>query len=754
MWENADYVPFYRVDDDRLIGSGMSPQAGIANQRAPIRRLRGGEQNVNDILGNIMMNVTKLVDASVKNNAALESIDALRGSGIVSKRPLDYKPAIIPLAQLKKVLLDRGVIVPDDQPGIHMSDIPKDALQGFQKMFAITPPEGPGILSVMRNGKREYYQTDDMLLWRAMGSINKKQFGNWINLFRAPKRLVTTMITIDPSFMIANFIRDTGSAFVIGRDRGNIPVLSALEGFGKALFESEELRTMLAAGAAFESGYVTGGDPRRLETLISEAADPTLLNTPKKLLRAWMHIGSSVENSNRIAIYNAALRNGKSKKRAAFEAKDLMDFSMGGDWGAVQFLIQTVPFMNARLQGLYRLGRGAVEHPVSFTLKGMLVGLAGMAVYLMFKDDERYKELPMWDRHAYYHWWIGDVHYRLPKPFEVGALFNTIPEIAMNAHNSEETDAGKVLMREFGHMIGETFSMNPLPQTVAPMVQSGINYNFFRQAPIVSYYEQKRLPPDQYRYRTSPFWIEVGKRLPSDLDTISGKIRSPLHLQNLWAGYTGTIGRYMNQAADALITRELDYPLPPAMETQDIPVYGRFVRGTDPTRNTKYEDEVYRLLDKTTAIQGSLNFHEKQGNVEQYLETHNEYEPYIRAADDLEKIRENIQDVNRAIQQIYLDPDMDREQKKQEINLLEETRNQQFKEAWKLRPGGEYNPLDAEPVSQMQIIDMIDNWGVDNSTAFMRHIQERSPDTYELLDMINSSMDKRQLASLARQGRE
>ena len=755
-WENADYVPFYRVNDDRLAGSSMSPTVGIANQHAPIRRLKGADKNIGDIIGNIMMNTAKLVDASVKNNAALESIDALRGSGIIQNKPLEWTPALINRSQLQKVLIDRGVIVEDDKEGIHLSDIPKEALQGFEKMFAINAPSGPGVVSVMRDGKREYYYTDDMLLYRSLSSINKAAFGEWINLFRAPKRLVTQLITIDPSFMIANFIRDTGSAFVIGRDEGNIPVVSAIKGFGEALLEDEAMRTMMAAGAAFESGYVTGGDPRQVKKIIKEAMKSrgfaaTVLNTPQKLLRAWMHLGASIENSNRMAIYNAAIKAGKSKKRAAYEAKDLMDFSMGGDWTIVQFLIQTVPFMNARLQGLYRLGRGAVENPRGFTVKGMLIGLAGFALYSMFKDDEWYKERPIWERHAYFMWKIGDRIYRLPKPFEVGALFNTIPEMFMNYANSEETDAGQDLMREFGHMIRETFSLSPIPQTLAPVVEAGANYNFFRRAPIVSYYEQNRLPPDQYRYRTSPTMIELAKRLPAGLDTWTfGRIRSPLHLQNAYEGYTGTIGRYLLQASDAAVRAALDYPLPPAMEAQDIPVYGRFVRGDDTPRVTKYEDEVYRMLNFTTMVQGSLAFHERHGNVEEYLATHEEHLPYIRAAGSLESVREDIQDVNRAIQQIYMDPEMDPQQKQQEIDLLEETRNTLFREAYKLRPGGEYNPLDAGPPTQSQIIDMIDNYGIDNSTAFMRNIEENAPDTAELLEMISES-SPRALASLARQ---
>jgi len=757
MWENADYVPFYRVDDERLTASGLSPTSGIANQRAPIKRLHGGKNNMGDVVNNILMNITKIVDASVKNNAALEAVDALRGSGIVSKQPMDWKPELIPMTQVEKALRDRGVIVPDDQEGVHMSDIPAEALTGMQKMFAIKAPSGPGVISVMRNGKREYYYTDDMLLYRSLTALNKKAFGRWMSLFRGPKRLLTEWITIDPAFMIANFLRDTGSAYVIGRD-GSKPILSAAAGFYSAITEDEAMRTMVSAGAAFENGYITGGDPNATRKMLRAAMkDPTfvqsVLDSPLKLYRAWKHMGSAIENANRIAVYKAARRAGKSKKRSAYEGKDLMDFSMGGDWGITQFLMQTVPFMNARAQGNYRLARGAADNPRSFAFKGFLVGLAGMALYLSFKDDERYKELEMWDKQTYFHWWIGDVHYRLPKPFEVGAIFNTIPEMMMEYINSEENDAGKELLRGFGHMVGETFSMNPVPQTVKPLTETAFNYNFFTKRPIVSYYESKRKPPEQYRYRTSPTMIEMARALPPELDAVSGKIRSPLHLQNLYSGYTGTLGRYFQMVADAGMRRGLEYPLPPSWEDRDYPVWGRFVRGDDPERRTKYESEVYRMLDKVTAIQGSLNFLEKTGQIDQYAELYEEDMPYIRIAKPLESIRENIQEVNRAIQLIYLSPDMEPDTKREEINQLEGSRNMLFKEAYKLRPGGEYN-LGEEEVTRLDMIDLIDQFGVDDSTAFMRRIQEDTPDTYELLEMIQNDMAARNLNSLARASNE
>jgi hypothetical protein len=88
----------------------------------------------------------------------------------------------------------------------------------------------------------------------------------------------------------------------------------------------------------------------------------------------------------------------------------------------VRFLTQTVPFMNARLQGLYKLGRGAVEDPRRF---GIVVGgaaLASMALLLAYKDDDDWKQREDWDRETY--WWfkIGDKAFRIPKPFEIGAI--------------------------------------------------------------------------------------------------------------------------------------------------------------------------------------------------------------------------------------------------------------------------------------------------------------------------------------------
>ena len=687
-WEHADYVPFYRVQDNKLSGP-MAGSSGIANVKKQIKQLKGGKAPLQDITTNIMQNTANLIEASMKNHASLTAVDALKGLGVMHKIPLDMKPEIVPLAQVRALLI---------KAGINPSVIPPGALQGFQTMFAIKAPEGPGKFSLLRNGKREYYETDDLLLYEAMTQINKKMWGTFMNVFRGPKRALTLAITLDPGFMVRNFARDLLSAFTIGRDKYE-PFTRAVQGFKQAMLKDESMRTMMSAGAAFDSGYLNSGDPGSVRRAIKKArrmknknfAD-TVLDTPGKLFDAYKALGSGIENANRVAVYNAAIAAGKSKAQAVYEAKDLMDFSMGGSWPPVQFLIQSVPFMGARLQGLHRMGRGMAENPVGFTVKGLLVGMAGMALYAMFRDDERYKELEEWDRDTYFHWWKDGNHYRLPKPFEVGVVFNTIPERMFDYLMSEEGDAGKLLFQRFGFALTQTFSVSIFPQTLQPGVESWFNRNSFTQRDIVTPYEEERMPPEQMRAGTSPTFVEMARALPSWLDSVSPKLRSPLHLENLYRGYLGTLGQYALLASDAIVSKAMDYPEKPTKQIADMPVVGSFYRGTeaDP-RRTKYEEVFYDLVRQVSQVQGSLTYLKKIGNEPRVDLLNAEQEPLVSVARSVGAASSKITKINANMMRTYMDGEMDPDTKRAEIDSLQRDKNEIFKEMYELRPGGAGN---------------------------------------------------------------
>ena len=145
----------------------------------------------------------------------------------------------------------------------------------------------------------------------------------------------------------------------------------------------------------------------------------------RTLWDTYEEFGDRMENVNRTALYDRLIEKGHTHAEASFMARDLMDFSMGGRWEAVRFLAQTVPFLNARLQGLYKLGRASAEDPRRFGVMAGAVSLASLALLGAYSDDEDWKKREDFDRDNF--WWfkVGDMAFRIPKPFEVGATAPT-----------------------------------------------------------------------------------------------------------------------------------------------------------------------------------------------------------------------------------------------------------------------------------------------------------------------------------------
>lgn len=159
----------------------------------------------------------------------------------------------------------------------------------------------------------------------------------------------------------------------------------------------------------------------------------------KALYAVYDELGDRTENVNRTALYDRLIANGHNHAEASFMARDLMDFSMGGNATLVRFLTQSVPFLNARMQGLYKLGRAAKEDPRRFATVAMAVSVASLGLLAAYADDEDWKRREDWDRDSY--WWfkIGETAYRIPKPFEVGAI-GTLAERTAEALFDDEMD--------------------------------------------------------------------------------------------------------------------------------------------------------------------------------------------------------------------------------------------------------------------------------------------------------------------------
>jgi len=177
-----------------------------------------------------------------------------------------------------------------------------------------------------------------------------------------------------------------------------------------------------------------GKDSQRAQDLIHQGVDPDMIldsdHKIKRFYKRYLHpvlsayneLGDRGEQVNRAALYEQLTAKGMDHAEAAFWARDLMDFSMSGKWTAIRTLTQTVPFFNARLQGLYKLGRAGKQDIRRLGYVLGTVSLASLALLLAYENDEDWKRRSDADRNNY--WWfkVGDVAFRVPKPFEIGAV--------------------------------------------------------------------------------------------------------------------------------------------------------------------------------------------------------------------------------------------------------------------------------------------------------------------------------------------
>jgi len=432
----------------------------------------------------------------------------------------------------------------------------------------------------------------------------------------------------------------------------------------------------MASGAGFGSSYVRGDDPKSLAKYVDrivkkegKGAVSRILNTPKKMLDFWEKVGAASENAARVQLYSNLLKEGKTHFEAAFDARDLLDFTMRGEANIVQFLIQTVPFLNARMQGLYKLGKTVADPDTrkTFMLRGALLTAASLALWMLHKDDDEYKELEDWDKWSYYHFWLGNQHYRIPKPFEVGALFSSFPEAMANVLNGNEN------LKHVGNVIGytakETFAIS-FPQLITPMIEQWANKSSYTGRPIVS----EGLKGLKAGEQAEPWTSETLQ--------LAGKMGiSPKRAESLIQGYFSTFGMFLLGISDIATRNIFDFPEKATRKIDDYPAIGRFVKSKGPARYTKHQTWFYDTLDEIDRTTRTIKYYQATGDYESAQKLYSKNMNKVRYKRRFGKIRKQLGSINKQVKAIMrsrLAP----AEKRNRIDALTQQRNALVKAAW------------------------------------------------------------------------
>lgn len=545
MWEHEFYVPFYRVaeDADGTVRGGVS-KGSLLRQKA-FEKLKGGKEQLNDLLGNTLMNMAHLIDASAKNRAAKETLEtaALLGAA---------RPA---------------------QPG------------------------DKGVVWFMDGGQKQEYVVEDDGLVVAIESLDFVGMRGpiWTALTK-PKHWLTIGVTASPYFKIRNLIRDSVQAVAVSGLSGNI-AKNLYQGAKYGSHRRQDYVSALAGGGLIRFGtMLEGNEAARTRQLIKKgASDAHILDSEGKLqafydsviepaISAYNELGNRGEEINRMALYRQLTEQGVDHATASLMARDLMDFSLQGSFATIRVLSQVVPFFNARMQGLYKLGRAAAEQPGKMSAVVASTALVSLALLAAYRDDDDWKKREDWDRDNY--WWfkVGGIAYRVPKPFEVGAVATLAERMAEKWFDDEMTwkRFSDVTLSLFGNQL----AMNPVPQAFKPILDIYSNKDSFTKRPIESM-SLERLDPEM-RYNASTSMVARGAS-----EAIGGAL-SPVQIDHLIRGYFAWLGSVVVGGTDSLIRAVSDEPVRPA---KDVPKFlsGGMVAELD-SASSRYVTQMYDQL--------------------------------------------------------------------------------------------------------------------------------------------------------------
>ena len=745
VWENADHVPFYRVLSDKNTNHTFSG-GKIGRVGKVIHRLKGGTDVLKNPMESIVENLSMLIEASIKNKAMQDVIEQFNGTGVVTKAPqAEITTALVPMKQVKDMLHDAGV---------GLDAVGQEMLEGIQKLTALQAPTADNIVSVQEDGTRQYYYIHDPGVMRGMDNVSPSQWTWLMKILRLPKRVITRSITLMPDFILKNWFRDIWHAFVLSRHGTVLPVVESAKGWAQAIMQDETFHDVMSGGGMFDAGYVNASDPKKTNLAIRRAllgkGRHGFLDTPRKLAKFYMRIANGAENAHRIVVYEKTLKRTGSRKQALFEARDLMDFSVRGANPIIRFLTETVPFWGARVQGIARTGKGFTETPYTTLMRALPIVLASVALYMVNRDDDRYNGLNSYEKRMYYHFYDvfekGD-HFRLPKPFEVGAIFSTTPEIIAELMLSTESDRGKAAAEAFSWTVREMLMLAPHVQTVMPVYELMVNADSFTETPIITEWEKRLDPKDQYSYRSSATVREIAQVMP---ESAPDWAKSPKQLEHLLRGYFASMMDYALAASDMVFQKELNGGvMPPTARWDETPFAKSFVR-EEYGKYDLYLDSMYNVLEVADKIHNSINKNKKLPQTpevkDRIAQLRADNEALLYARGPTSKASKTVSKINKHIRKVYAHPSWTPDVKREKVDALLRQRSEAAKKVYDYRPGGKLNKFEGgnpEDSYYDQITDFLKGLkGKPKEKQVDELISARLPHTATLINDVTISDEK------------
>ncbi len=701
---NKNYVPFNRVMD--VLGGQKVKRGG----GSPFMRLHGGTSNINDIFESIVGNTAHMVHLSLVNDGKrafyrmIEETMAKRGTTDTDQAAALWAspiPTVVQRTQVQKDqvlnamlksaditmmewrLMENGMFpeVNFDEAVAQHSMI-KHMIDGMDELVGFwqfgQAPKGNDVDYFLDDGEAKYYEIGDRMLYDAINMLGPQPYNLAVNILGGFANVLRKGVTLTPTFQVKNFIRDTMNAFTLSRGH-IVPVVGATKELAKRWYDDEHYWEYMLNGGGFAAMAQADG-------INSER----VLDNPDKLGYFYDQVMGTFEVANRTAEYVALRNKGYTKREATFLGREIStDFAMRGSSKVLRVITISIPFMNARMQGLYRNAREVAEAPpgrkgaiiagqaFSYALRSMLsITLPSLALLAYNYDDPRYKDLPDWIKDLSWVIFYGsgeDDYVMIPKPFETGMIWATMPERMVEYMRTKDGDE---LADAFMWMIQQTFALDLMPQFYQPIDDLRKNESF-TGAPIVPEYLQAVSPPEQYRFYTSDAMIALSRMIdagPDSPDWVRA-VGSPLKAEYLVRGYFGTLGAWALGVADWIVGDMNQGGTEPANTWRENFLLSPFVN-QGPLRRTHSQDHIYDMVKQSREVVATINMIEQRspGRLAEQLDDAKR-RVLMEANDSLQMATKDMREIGKTMEMVNYSEDIDPDEKRRQLDALQREKN-------------------------------------------------------------------------------
>ena len=653
------YVPLkghFEVDQEGIYGSGKPSRYGAMgreDQKALGRRSYG-----RDILASTILQNTNSIVRGERNKVGKSMLDLIRSN----PQGMSGYAEILDQPPSARVMQNGAVVIKPTR----------------------TYRDDPSIAIVKEDGKEKVIQFYDNNLAGAFNGENIWDAGNAAAITRGLAKVNRYLSNINtswnPEFFISNFIRDVQAAGIQvsefemdGLRKDTIRnVLKAAKGLKRSILNNDDSSEWAKIYKDFRAnGGASAANPMTtlqdqisdLQSTLSDISDARgklglMKAKGKKLLEFMDNSNLVVENAIRVSTYDALVKRGVSKERAAQAARSVtVDFGKGGDNKA--FLNSLYLFYNASLQGSFFLLRSLARSKKVRNIMGgvIAVGFTQDIINSMMSDEDedgvkQYDKIPDYILEHNMVFMLPDVmdpfgrgYVSIPMPYGMNAFHNVgrnFAKMAQGRSDPSEIGAsiGRTTLEIFNPLGGtESFLNFAAPTVFDPFISLyGTNTDFSGRDIV------KKAFPNQVASQSSLYWnntspTAVGitqalNELTGGTETLSGWIDWSPNSLEFWFDYiTGGAGRFVQRTAEAPAR------IAAAESAEDIATEIPFMRRV--LRSVSSRDDVSQYIEVRDQVNRATAEYKKaaqRGDVDRINSAISRFEAELRIAPQIRKI--------------------------------------------------------------------------------------------------------------------